>query len=73
MGIYFGKRINFDEYDPEIEQLPLFSHKNMSSKEFSEKIRSLFQRMFFKDLYGKKDKLRKVARETYDLLKADKK
>ncbi len=73
IGIYYGKGINFDEYDPEIEQLPLILHEKLSLKGFTDELHKLFQRMFSKELAGNKAKYWKLAKETYDLLKLGKK
>lgn len=67
--IYCGKGVNFDEYDPEIKQLPLIFHKNMDLKEFADKLHKLFQKMFSPDIVGNKAKYGKLAKEAYDLLK----
>lgn len=67
MGIYSGKNVNFDEYDPEIEQLPLIFDKKLTLKEFEDRLYKLFQRMFFPEI--DKTKLKKLAKESYILLK----
>ncbi len=69
IGIYFGKNANFDEYDPEIRQLPLIFHKEMALKEFTDKLHKLFQRMFFPEIAGNKAKYGKLAKQIYELLK----
>ncbi|MBI2142849.1 hypothetical protein HYU20_00720 [Candidatus Woesearchaeota archaeon] len=41
IGIYRDKETNFDEYDPEIEQLPLVFNKTSSVKEFADKLHEI--------------------------------
>ena len=72
MGIYFGKDVNFDEYDPEIKKLPFIFHEKLSLKEFTDELHKLFQRMFSKEIVGNKTKYLKLAKEVYELLKLDK-
>ena len=69
MGIYFGKDVNFDEYDPEIEKIKLPLHKNLTLKEFTDQIHEIFKRMFFPEIAGNKIKYKKLAKELYDLLR----
>ncbi len=72
IGIYFGRNMNFDEYDPEIKQLPSIFYKARSRGKFQEEFYELFVRMFFKNIVGNKVKYKKLAKEVYDLLKVDK-
>ncbi len=70
IGIYRDKETNFDEYDPEIEQLPLVFNKTSSVKEFADKLHEIFQRMFSKETAGKKANYRELAKDVYKLLMA---
>ena len=72
IGIYQDKDVNFDEYDPEIEQLPPLFKKTASVNVFTEKLHEVFQRMFSKEDAGNKNRYGKLAKEVYEALCAKK-
>lgn len=72
IGIYQDKDTNFDEYDPEIEQLPQVFRKTVSVKEFTEKLYEVFQRMLSKEVAGNKNRYDKLAKEVHEALRAQK-
>lgn len=66
--IYFGKKINFDEYDPEIRLVPKAFTKSKNKKEFLEEFHQIFIVMFSKEISGPKKKYETLAREVYTFL-----
>ncbi|MBS3113464.1 hypothetical protein J4448_00020 [Candidatus Woesearchaeota archaeon] len=69
IGIYFDKKTNFDEYDPEIKNIYNDFNKCKNFKEFSKLVYSIFQYWFGADVAGNKIKYSKLSRELYHILK----
>ncbi|MEK6867238.1 MAG: hypothetical protein AABX98_00300 [Nanoarchaeota archaeon] len=70
--IYFGKKVNFDEYDPEIHLLPQAFRGSKNRKEFKEEVHKIFIGMFSKEIAGSRLRYEILAREVYCFLKAEK-
>ena len=68
VGIYFGKGINYDEYDQEINGLIIRFKRSKNLEEFTSEIHTLFINMFDKEIAGQKLKYKKLAKEVYDYL-----
>ena len=69
IGIYLDKETNFDEYDPEIEQILKVFNKNKNIKSFTKEIHRIFVRMFDENITGPILKYEKLAKEIYDFFK----
>lgn len=67
ISIYAGPKINFDEYDPEIEELPFIFKRSKNSVEFLTEVHNVFIKMFDESA-GPKSRYRKLAKEVYELL-----
>lgn len=71
IGIYFGKNINFDEYDPEIKGLIIRFKRSKNLNEFTYEMHNLFQKMFFPEIAGTKKRYKKLSKEVYNLFKTE--
>src|SRR3989344_6993641 len=69
IGIYFGKKVNFDEYGPEIKNIYCDFNKCKNFKEFSSLVYSVFQYWFSSDIIGSKTKYNKISKEFYTILR----
>ena len=69
-GIYFDKKTNYDEYDPEINQLIFVLNKVNNLSQMQTILSKIFERMFWKGFVKKKD-TDILAKELYSLLKED--
>jgi len=67
--IYFGKKINPDEYDLEIEKILLAFNKNNNLEKFTEKVYTIFIKMFSPKIAGDRSKYVKLAEEICNYLK----
>ena len=63
-GIYFNKRINYDEYDPEIEQLLLRLYKIKNKHDLEKELIKIFEVMFWKGVVKKKQEYTNLAKDT---------
>jgi len=68
IGIYFGKEINWDEYDPEISELLVRWRRSKNLKEFTSEIHNVFVKMFDRGIAGPKSKYEKLSKEVYNFL-----
>ena len=68
INIYESDKVNFDEYDPEINLVLKRFKKKISLVKFTDKLHKIFIRMFGEIIAGPKSKYKKLAREVYDLL-----
>ena len=48
--LYFGRNINFDEYDSEIDMACIAFKKSRNQKEFTDKLYQIFRKMFNNDV-----------------------
>ena len=69
MGIYFGKNVNLNEYDPEIKNIYYDFKKCKNLKEFNKLVYSVFTYWFGGDVIGNKSKYSKISNEIYPVLK----
>jgi hypothetical protein len=67
--IYFGKKSNPDEYDPEIEKILATFSKNDTFENFTDKVYDIFTEMFGSDIIDHKSKYIKLSKEIYNYLK----
>ena len=71
IGIYFGKKLNFDEYDPEIKDTAIRFKRSKNLKEFISEIHAIFVNMFDEKIAGRKSKYHKnPPRAAYPALKS---
>ncbi len=66
--IYFGKKVNFDEYDPEINRVLIRFNRSRSLQDFTDELHIVFQQMFDNKIAGQKSRYKKLAKEVYTLL-----
>ena len=67
--IYQNDKVNFDEYDPEINEIVNGFNKFMNKSEFLKKVHLVFIRMFGKDIAGNRNKYKKLSDEVYVYVK----
>ena len=68
IGIYFGEDVNFDEYDPEIDDMLTKFKRSKNLEEFTNEVHATFVRFFDEDIAGPKSEYRKLAEEVYGFL-----
>ncbi len=68
IGIYENEKVNFDEYDPEINLILKKFRKNMSLENFTDELYKVFIKMFDEQISGPKSRYKKIAKEIYKLL-----
>ncbi len=71
IGIYESKKINFDEYDPEIELVLKKFKRNITLGNFADELHKIFVKMFDEQIAGPKSRYKKLAKEVYDFLTKD--
>ena len=54
--IYSGKKINFDEYDPEINEIYKIFKKSKNLDNFTIKVHKIFQKWFSSDIARNKER-----------------
>jgi len=69
-GIYFDKETNYDEYDPEINQLIFVLNKINNLSQMQTALLKIFENMFWKG-FVKKKYSDNLAKELYGLLRED--
>ncbi len=67
IGIGIGKE-NYDEYDPEINELIRVLDKIRSLSQMQKSLLKIFEKMFWKSIV-KEEKIRGLAKDLYDFLK----
>lgn len=72
IGIYFGKNTNFDEYDPEIEDIFAEFKQCKSLEEFTAKVYRVFQKWFGSRIAGSKEKYTAISKDFYEFLASTK-
>ena len=66
--IYFGKKVNFDEYDPKINEIYKTFKKSKNLDDFTIKVHKIFQKWFSSDLAGNKEIYISLSRDLFNLL-----
>lgn len=69
ISIFYDNKINFDEYDPEIELIMLNLKKIKDYRGFLKLVYQVFQKMFSKEIAGKIEDYDKLAKEIFKILK----
>jgi len=68
IDIYENKKINFDEYDPEIRLVLKKIKRDMTLENFTDELHKIFVKMFDERIAGPKSKYKKLSKEVYDFL-----
>lgn len=69
IGIYFGKKVNFDEYDSEIKNIYKDFRRYKDFDQFCKRVYSIFKFWFGADVVGDKSKYDKLSKDLYLVLK----
>lgn len=68
IGIYYGKKVNYDEYDPEISEI-LKVYKNCkNARVFTYKVHNIFKHMFSPEIAGNQKRYAQLSKELWNLL-----
>lgn len=67
--IYQSDKINFDEYDPEINKIVNEFNTFKNKSDFLKYVHSIFIKMFDKKIAGNRSRYQKLSDEVYNYLK----
>ncbi len=68
IGIYFGKKINFDEYDSEINEIYKAFQISKNLAAFIENVHEIFKKWFTPEIAGNKKRYVTLSNELFNLL-----
>lgn len=68
IGIYFGKKINFDEYDSEINEIHKVFQISKGIAVFIDKVHNIFKKWFTPEIAGNKKRYVMISNELFNLL-----
>ncbi len=68
IGIYFGKDVNFDEYDSEIEDIYKIFRKCKNLDKFVIEVHKIFIKWFSSEVAGKKEEYIDLSKDLFNFL-----
>ena len=68
IGIYFGKDVNFDEYDPEIKDIYKIFKKCKNLDKFVIEVHKIFIKWFSSEVAGNKEEHIDLSRDLFNFL-----
>ncbi len=68
IGIYHSKKVNFDEYDPEITAIYKTHKRCKNLEKFVKEVHKIFIKWFSAEVAGKKEKYTPLSKDLFNFL-----